>query len=198
MKRKYIALLTVMLALLFCFLGCGKDAPNSESVENTQPSTSNEPGQTTEATESTSATTESEPTTSEETEPTVEAVVLESTPDSIVLEVEAEDGSKFQVQIGGTMDSELPDESDGVEQPVQTQPTEPKPTETQPVETVTPPTFEVTAGPDRTTTFEAYEAMSEVEQLVFYYSFADANDFYAWYNAAKAEHEANNGDIIIG
>lgn len=195
MKSKYLALLVAMLIVLCCFAGCKKDAPITEIPQTTDSAASTIPSQTTEATQNTVA---SESTVPEETEPTAEAVVVESTPDSITLEVEGEDGTKFQVQIGGTDEAVFPDESVGEEQPVQTQPTQPQPTETQPTEPYTPPTSDGTVGPNREVTFAQYEAMAEMDQLLFYYSFADANDFYAWYNAAKAEHEANNGDIIIG
>lgn len=53
-------------------------------------------------------------------------------------------------------------------------------------------------GPNLDTTYEEYLAMSTEEQMRFYYSFACAEDFYEWYNAAKAEYEANSGDIVVG
>ena len=55
-----------------------------------------------------------------------------------------------------------------------------------------------TPGPDLTTTYAEYEDMSPEAQMLFYYSFADADDFHAWYNAAKAEYEAGRGDIVVG
>lgn len=50
---------------------------------------------------------------------------------------------------------------------------------------------------DTTTSYEAYHAMSGEEQRAFMESFDDIEDFFAWYNNAKAEHEAANPDIEI-
>lgn len=53
-------------------------------------------------------------------------------------------------------------------------------------------------GPDTDTTLEEYEAMSGEAQTLFYYSFANADDFLAWYNTAKAASEAGKDYIEIG
>ncbi|MBR2223812.1 MAG: hypothetical protein IJ973_05750, partial [Christensenellaceae bacterium] len=50
---------------------------------------------------------------------------------------------------------------------------------------------------DTTTSYEAYHAMSGEEQRAFMESFDDIEDFFAWYNNAKAEYEAKNPDIEI-
>lgn len=55
-----------------------------------------------------------------------------------------------------------------------------------------------TIGPDTSTTLAEYEAMSGTEQTLFYYSFATAEDFTAWYNAAKAADDAGKNYIEIG
>ena len=36
------------------------------------------------------------------------------------------------------------------------------------------------------------------EQTIFYYSFADADEFLEWYNSAKAKYEEENEEIYIG
>lgn len=57
---------------------------------------------------------------------------------------------------------------------------------------------------DGTVTYEEYIAMSGEEQQNFYNTFAKPEDFFAWYNAAKAEYDANqnyievDGEIDIG
>lgn len=61
--------------------------------------------------------------------------------------------------------------------------------------TVTAPNY---VGPDTSTTLAEYEAMSGTEQTLFYYSFATADDFLAWYNAAKAADDAQKNYIEIG
>ena len=53
-------------------------------------------------------------------------------------------------------------------------------------------------------TYEEYEALSEAEQLEYYNSFATVDEFFTWFNEAKAkydeEHKAadNDGNIDIG
>lgn len=46
-------------------------------------------------------------------------------------------------------------------------------------------------------TFEKYEAMSGEEQEAFFESFEDPEDFFAWYNNAKAEYDARNPNVEI-
>ena len=41
-------------------------------------------------------------------------------------------------------------------------------------------------------------AMSEEEQYEFFLSFATPADFFAWQAQAKADDEANSGDIVVG
>lgn len=54
-------------------------------------------------------------------------------------------------------------------------------------------------------TYEKYNAMTGEQQYEFYQSFDTPEDFFAWYNAAKAEYLAaqetingSNATIIIG
>lgn len=46
--------------------------------------------------------------------------------------------------------------------------------------------------------YEDYKKLSANERLLFYYSFANADEFWEWYNTAKAECESNSNEIIIG
>ena len=127
---------------------------------------------------------------------------------------DSEGGEKAEVQIGVADTQEIvPDALDTpTNRPQQTEkPTEPKPTQPEPTEPVPTelkqtepkPTQPPTGGtkveaPGNNITFVDYESMSKEEQMLFYYSFADADAFFEWYNAAKAEYEAGRGDIIIG
>ena len=47
-------------------------------------------------------------------------------------------------------------------------------------------------------TYKEYMAMSEEEQYEFFLSFATPADFFAWQAQAKADDEANSGDIVVG
>lgn len=136
-----------------------------------------------------------------------EVSILESTPESVIMDVNTEDGQDIRVEIGGISEDVFPDEPEddsSQENPSNTVPTIPQEPEFEtkpqdPTETpVNPPQANEPNSPNTAMSFAEYEAMSPEEQLMFYYSFADAEAFQAWYNAAKAEHDANNGDIIIG
>ena len=48
-----------------------------------------------------------------------------------------------------------------------------------------------------TLTYEEYIAMSAEEQKAYYDSFPTYHDFFAWYNAAKAEYEAVHGNPLL-
>ena len=61
------------------------------------------------------------------------------------------------------------------------------------------------AEEEKPLTYEEYWAMSGEEQLEYKESFDSVKDFYAWYNAAKAEYEsahpgidAGDGEIDLG
>lgn len=64
------------------------------------------------------------------------------------------------------------------------------------------PTSKPTATPAPTTRpltdFEKYNNMSEEKQLEFFNSFSDPMDFFAWYEKAQAEYEAQQDAIIVG
>lgn len=46
-------------------------------------------------------------------------------------------------------------------------------------------------------TYEEYNAMGGAEQMAYFNSFANPEDFFLWYNAAKAKYEAEHPDIEI-
>ena len=48
---------------------------------------------------------------------------------------------------------------------------------------------------DDVVTFEEYNAMTEQQQYEFYSSFSDPQEFFAWYNDAKAAYLANHPTI---
>ena len=81
-------------------------------------------------------------------------------------------------------------------------------TATEPEETTEPTHSETesdateTTAPSEDTTeltdFEKYHSMSGQEQQAFINSFESIEDFFTWYNAAKAEYEAQNPGINVG
>ena len=56
----------------------------------------------------------------------------------------------------------------------------------------------ISCGDDGLLTYEEYWAMSGKEQQAYYESFDSVEDFFAWYNTAKAEYEAANPGIDAG
>lgn len=196
-KKKIVCASVVIIAVLV-----GIILLSQNNAEYNQPETNtvgNEIHHGTQNTEAMEKTEKAEP----------EVQILESTPDSVTMLVPGGTGEEIQVQIGVDKDEQIADaESDGTSPtlPTNTKP----PVEEETVETTVPPEAtqgtptepkienKYTDGPDWNTTLAEYEAMSAQEQLLFYYSFANAEEFQTWYNAAKAEHDANSGDIIIG
>lgn len=53
-------------------------------------------------------------------------------------------------------------------------------------------------GDDGLLTYEEYWDLSGKKQKEYYDSFDSAEDFFAWYNAAKAKHEAEHPGIDAG
>ena len=47
-------------------------------------------------------------------------------------------------------------------------------------------------------TYEEYNAMTAEEQEEYFHSFKTVEDFFAWYNKAKQEYEANQNYTEIG
>lgn len=73
-------------------------------------------------------------------------------------------------------------------------PDSPADPETDPSETDTPSTEK----PNTALLYEEYVAMSSDEQVAHFNSFASVEDFFAWYNMAKADYEERHPDIEIG
>lgn len=110
-------------------------------------------------------------------------------------------GENSEVQIGVAEGGTAGDIPEGNINSVPAPTVAPTPTEAPvPTEAPTVPQAPITVwtGPATDTTLAEYEAMSGEEQMLFYYSFANAEDFNTWYNAAKAEADANNNYIEIG
>ena len=186
-NKKTTKILLMILAVLALLLGLMVwTLADTTAPEETEPSQTEEMSETikkqteapTEGTEATEMTEPSEEATEEPTEP----VATESKP-------------QVQVQ-GGVVESDetIPDVPDGDDKPVES--TQPPVKETEPKETK--PKGEQSIGPDMSTSYEEYEAMSGEEQTMFYYSFSSADAFVSWYNAAKAEYEANIDREYIG
>ena len=57
---------------------------------------------------------------------------------------------------------------------------------------------ETKPAPDISVTYEQYQAMSGDEQYAYFNTFGSVEDFFAWYNAAKATYEKENPSIEIG
>ena len=111
------------------------------------------------------------------------------------------DGADSQVQIGVTEGEAVENAPVGGTVSTPTTTASPAPSDP-PVPTNAPdqPQAPITVwtGPATDTTLAEYEAMSGEEQTLFYYSFANADDFLAWYNTAKAASEAGKDYIEIG
>lgn len=134
------------------------------------------------------------------------AAIIESTPDSITIEISNEEGNESSKTIlgGESGDGSGEDFDENPAPPTDSQsqaspekqPDEDR-SEAQPGKPITGDANSA-MGPDMDMTYEEYEAMSSEEKMLFYYSFADADSFFEWYNAAKAAYESENGSIIIG
>lgn len=51
---------------------------------------------------------------------------------------------------------------------------------------------------DELCTYEEYLAMSAEDQMAYFKSFENIEDYFEWYNAAKAKYEAENPSVDIG
>lgn len=69
-------------------------------------------------------------------------------------------------------------------------------------ETTTPPEQTEPSEPESEEpaylTYEAYQAMGSAEQMAYMNSFPSIDAFFAWYNSAKAQYEAENPPIDVG
>lgn len=85
-------------------------------------------------------------------------------------------------------------------------PTEPKEEEPKPTEGKTEPEQKPTEAPNENQgsgkpayiSYETYQNMSASEQMAYMNSFENIDDFYVWYNWAKAQYDAENPDIEVG
>jgi hypothetical protein len=59
-------------------------------------------------------------------------------------------------------------------------------------------TEEDTKTPAVSPTYEEYCAMTSAEQEAFFFSFADHEDFFLWFEAAKADYEERHPGVEIG
>ena len=88
--------------------------------------------------------------------------------------------------------------------PVETKPAETKPEETEPQETEPQETEPQETEPTEqgknpwNVTYEEYQNMSATEQRAQMNAFANIEEFFAWYEAAKEKYETENPDIEIG
>lgn len=142
---------------------------------------------------------------SEEIKATAPVVVevIQDDPNTNKIILENQDGEKTEVQMGVVdleEDIQMTDKDDPVPEKEDESQAETKPAiETEPEETEITSTILQTGqiGPDESTTYLEYEAMSAQEQALFYYSFANAEAFNEWYNSAKEEYEANIDKVYI-
>lgn len=168
-----ILLFVLMIALLLTMIGCGKQK------EETQPTTTQaattEPAGTTsvEPTENMGALEDSDfgDETEETTSPTEETEPLETDPE----ENDPEDNDPERND---------PEETDPVT-PEATKPTE-------------APAGDSENADPMVAEYEAFTALDPVEQQKFVESFATIDQFFDWYNAAKAAYEAANPPIDVG
>lgn len=79
-----------------------------------------------------------------------------------------------------------------------TEPTEITTPPTEPDSTEDPTTPSTDDSNSSITDYEAYHNMSGEEQKAFIDSFESIEAFFVWYNAAKAEYEAQNPGIDVG
>ncbi len=102
--------------------------------------------------------------------------------------------------VTGPSEADVTEPTDAPTEPTN-EPSEPTapPTEptASPTEPAVPPT-EPSAPAPEDVDYETYNAMSGDEQLAFLESFDSMQEFFDWYNAAKAKYEAENPGIEIG
>lgn len=169
MYKKLIPI-TITALMLLTAVGCVSQPNNGETVDTT-PS-----GYSTEATDAT----------------------IETVPGIVDVETPIQNPLDDETDPTDASVSETPDPS---ETPTETtEATAPSEESTEPSEEATEPeeTTPSTTPDSAVTSYEAYNAMSPDEQLAFYNTFESMEDFVAWYNAAKAEYDAQNPDIEIG
>ena len=158
-------LVCISLAVFLLLAGCGKKKA---------------PVETTAATQATTAETTAEPTVTEESIPGLEDSIFDDETEPTVEETKSR-----------TESAEPATKATEPSRPVET--TEPmettKPTETtKPAAPSEPPKSENTVVSE----YEKFQNMSASQQQEFMQTFDSLDAFFAWYNNAKAEHEAAN------
>lgn len=158
----------------------GTTAPTTGKSENPDGSTAPTTGKN-EGTEGTTAPTTGKNEGAEDTTPPTTAGKDESTEGTTV-------GTTGKNE---SPETTTPPSTDKEEEPDETTP--PATDKEEEPDVTTPPTTDETV-----TSYEWYHAMSGAEQKAFIESFDSIEDFFAWYNRAKAEYEAQNPDIEVG
>lgn len=192
MNKKTIALLLSVL-LLASLCACGR-----RSAAQTEATETDAAAETTIETGETQSTNETAPESESIATPAPTLNWVENDDGSMTATIDNGSGGAANVTIGVVEGESIADLDDTA-------------MDSTPVEPVTAPTeapaqdFDLgsitlpdSIGPDTSTTLAEYEAMSGTEQTLFYYSFATAEDFTAWYNAAKAADDAGKNYIEIG
>lgn len=189
MNKRSIALLLALL-LLATLCACGrKSESQAEAAE-----TAAEAPTTVETLETAEATDETVAAPAEDTatpQPTPNWV--ENDDGSLSATITTEDGSNIGLSLGVIDKADF----EGAAEDSTAAPTTPEPTDAPTAPADAPVDMTDWFFPGTDTTLAEYEAMSAEEQLLFYYSFATADEFYEWYNAALAEQTANSGNILV-
>lgn len=198
MNKKTTALLLAVL-LLASLCACGRrSAAQTEAAEAAEATAEAEA--TTEATETEAPTEAETPEAADSLTPTPAPTLnwVENDDGSMTATIDNGNGGAANVTLGVAEGVNFDDLDDAA---IDSTPVEPAPAPTEaPAQdfdlgSITLPD---SIGPDTSTTLAEYEAMSGTEQTLFYYSFASADDFMAWYNAAKAADDAGKNYIEIG
>lgn len=171
----------------------GTTAPTTGKSENPDGSTAPTTGKN-EGTEGTTAPTTGE---NESTEGTTASTTGENKPTEGTTAPAGDKNEETQGTTAGTTgkdespETTTPPSTDKEEEPDETTP--PATDKEEEPDVTTPPTTDETV-----TSYEWYHAMSGAEQKAFIESFDSIEDFFAWYNSAKAEYEALHPDVEIG
>lgn len=182
-KKRMTVIVAILVALiLLCFFACRKEETPTASTENdvvTQPATI-EPTKDHEETIPGLADFDGDVNIDESTEPTIDKV-----------EEEKDATEPTSSKDGEEEESAKP--TDGKNE--ETEPTvEPTTGENEEEEATTPPT----SSGNTKTEYEKFQAMSGAAQKEFMDSFGSVEEFFAWLNAARAEHEALHPEIDVG
>lgn len=188
MNKRSIALLLALL-LLATLCACGRKSESQ--AETAETAATVETAETAETAETTSETATAPAKATATPQPTPNWV--ENDDGSLSTTITTEDGSNIGLSLGV---ADRTDFDDAAEDSAAA-PTTPEATDAPTASAAAPADMTDWVFPGTDTTLAEYEAMSAEEQLLFYYSFATADEFYEWYNAALAEQVANSGNILV-